>query len=119
MVQLPRLERGTPRSTIWCSNQLSYSCTLVPEAADGAISRLIVRRFQAPTSGTAGSPGSASTGMRGAGAVPRLASGPRLHCGVEHLAHGLGGLRHRAVGDPCESLGLLGHALELGARVPG
>jgi hypothetical protein len=26
MVQLPRLERGTPRSTIWCSNQLSYSC---------------------------------------------------------------------------------------------
>ncbi len=25
MVPLPRLERGTPRSTIWCSNQLSYS----------------------------------------------------------------------------------------------
>ncbi len=29
MVQPPRLERGTPRSTIWCSNQLSYGCTLV------------------------------------------------------------------------------------------
>ncbi len=25
LVPLPRLERGTPRSTIWCSNQLSYS----------------------------------------------------------------------------------------------
>lgn len=25
VVPLPRLERGTPRSTIWCSNQLSYS----------------------------------------------------------------------------------------------
>src|SRR5947209_7179906 len=24
MVPPPRLERGTPRSTIWCSNQLSY-----------------------------------------------------------------------------------------------
>ena len=24
MVPTPRLERGTPRSTIWCSNQLSY-----------------------------------------------------------------------------------------------
>lgn len=29
VVQLPRLERGTPRSTIWCSNQLSYSCMLL------------------------------------------------------------------------------------------
>jgi hypothetical protein len=27
LVQPPRLERGTPRSTIWCSNQLSYGCT--------------------------------------------------------------------------------------------
>ena len=27
VVQPPRLERGTPRSTIWCSNQLSYGCT--------------------------------------------------------------------------------------------
>ena len=40
MVQLPRLERGTPRSTIWCSNQLSYSCpcerggNLVPPRKD-------------------------------------------------------------------------------------
>ncbi len=24
LVPTPRLERGTPRSTIWCSNQLSY-----------------------------------------------------------------------------------------------
>jgi hypothetical protein len=30
MVPPPRLERGTPRSTIWCSNQLSYGG---PEAA--------------------------------------------------------------------------------------
>jgi hypothetical protein len=27
MVPPPRLERGTPRSTIWCSNQLSYGGT--------------------------------------------------------------------------------------------
>jgi hypothetical protein len=25
LVPLARLERATPRSTIWCSNQLSYS----------------------------------------------------------------------------------------------
>src|SRR5690606_22736804 len=29
MVPTPRLERGTPRSTIWCSNQLSYVGTLL------------------------------------------------------------------------------------------
>ena len=42
MVPLPRLERGTPRSTIWCSNQLSYS-----GVARGAVNSVLLQTSSA------------------------------------------------------------------------
>ena len=55
MVPLPRLEPGTPKSTIWCSNQLSYSgvCKAAVNSVFGQTSSAQIRyrlRENAPVS---------------------------------------------------------------------